>query len=474
MDPISRRSFIAGSVAGAATLGVAGASSSQTEDTGMAKSAQFQAGIAVRDITPGPDVGMWGYSDRPGPSTGTLDPLHARALALKASEATAVIVTLDLGRVPLPEACARIKARAKAVGVDHVILTASHTHHAPAMDDPSQDYLGTIEKSIGDAIEDAVGHLAPARIGVGRSDFDIGHNRRIVTPDDECIMIWRNEDRLPTEPVDHEAGLIRIDTADGTTLALLVNHACHPVVMGPDNRQFSADWPGEMARLVKESTGAECLFLQGGCGDINPYLDKTPLPEGGVDAMRSVGRAAAESVIAAFGGIETAVPEAPTLAYDETPVEVGRRWNLDDPAQQEFLKAVYGAAFDTYVGQASADMTVPLGALVLNGNLALAFMPGEIFVQFQKDLKERSPVRDTFLCGYALEFHAYFPTVRDAAVGGYGGSVATYVGVGAGEKLTTEAMARIGRLAGTIRPLCGPEDLQMIDFDPDKHKGFVS
>jgi hypothetical protein len=35
-------------------------------------------------------------------------------------------------------------------------------------------------------------------------------------------------------------------------------------------------------------------------------------------------------------------------------------------------------------------------------------------------------VRDTLLVGYTNGYHAYFPTIRDAAAGGYGGKTATY------------------------------------------------
>jgi len=44
-------------------------------------------------------------------------------------------------------------------------------------------------------------------------------------------------------------------------------------------------------------------------------------------------------------------------------------------------------------------------------------------------------VPNTLLCGYTGDYFAYFPTVRDAVAGGYGGTAASFVGLGAGGRL---------------------------------------
>ena len=460
---MTRRGFIRNSAAMATVTAAARSAHGAGTEGGV-----FRAGVAVRDITPPPGLPMWGYSDRPGAATGTLDPLFARTVVFGAGDGQVAIVALDLGRVPVRPVCDRIRVRAGQAGVQDVFFVASHTHHGPVMEIEAMPHVAAIEKAIGQSIEEAAATLAPARIGVGRATIDVAHNRRIITEDGRCLMLWRNEPRKPTGPLDHEAGLIRLDRADGTPLAVLLNLACHPVVMGQDNVEYSADYPGEMARLVKEATGAECVFLQGACGDINPYLDKTPIEQGGVKSMRSVGQTCAKAVLDAFGTIETTVPDRPSIAYARVPVEVGLRWDINDPEQEQILRGAYGPMFDAYVEAAGHDLTVPLGVLVLHNDLAFAFMPGEFFVQFQIDLKNGSPVRNTFLCGYADEFHAYFPTVQGAAAGGYGGVTATYVGLGAGEKIVMQAQIEIGRLTNRLRPKCTPADFELIEVEADQ------
>ncbi len=55
--------------------------------------------------------------------------------------------------------------------------------------------------------------------------------------------------------------------------AVLVNYACHAVVLGP-NSEISADYPGAMQRFVEQALGSEAtvLFTNGAEGDSNPII----------------------------------------------------------------------------------------------------------------------------------------------------------------------------------------------------------
>lgn len=409
----------------------------------------LKAAVAVRDITPGPGVPMWGYLDRPHGASGTLDPLHAKVLLFANGEVTLALAVLDLGRVPMPEVTARIRARAAELGVDHVILSATHTHGGPLLEFSEQPFVAHIAHAIVEAIGEALERLEPVQIGRGRASIDIGHNRRMIR-DGQCCMLWRNAERIPTSPVDHEALLMTLARENGEPLVHLVNFACHPVVLGPDNLQFSADWSGEMTRLVTEATGAECVFLQGGAGDINPYLDKTPLDEGGIASMLQTGREAAGAVLKGLSDIECRPVADNTIAYHEEMVRVGTRWDFSLPETKAVFEEIYGPVFDRYAAVLNDDLAVPLGVLVVGNAHAFAFFPGEFFVQAQLDLKNNAPIPDPFFCGYALDFLLYFPTVAAAAQGGYGGTAASFVHPGASGKLIQEAALTMGRLAGSF------------------------
>lgn len=428
-------------------------------------SADFNAGAAKVDITPEPGLTSWGYAPPPT-MTGTLDPLYAKALVVESGDSTVAIVTMDLGRVLLPNLLDTVRKRVASVGVDHVMFTASHTHQAPPAD-VDTDYTRTMAKQMGDAILEAHGNLRPATIGVGRTTINIASNRRKTLANGQCMMVWRNDEQLPVGAVDHEAGIIRIDSESGDPIAVLTNYACHPVVLSADNTKYSADWVGEMNRVIEAQTGAVSLFLQGGSGDINPYLDKTPIDEGGVEAMRGVGRTAGNAVLTALPGIRPTTPETPSVKVATQRVEVGIRWDISKEENRETLKKVYGDyMFNKYLSQLPADLSIPISVITLNDNLALAAMPGEPFVQYQLSLKNLSPVKDTFMVAYADEFHIYIPSIKGSAALGYGAAANTYVGVGAGDRMLTELLLDIGRLSGKISPDPKVEDFQLLEGGP--------
>ena len=77
----------------------------------------WRAGAARVDITPDEPVWLAGYAARKSPSEGVLQPIFAKALALRdASGKTAVLVTLDLVGIkrPLTE---RVKGRIEGLTV---------------------------------------------------------------------------------------------------------------------------------------------------------------------------------------------------------------------------------------------------------------------------------------------------------------------------------------------------------------------
>jgi hypothetical protein len=226
---------------------------------------------------------MWGYSARLSLSKGTLDPLYARVLVIESDEKRLALVTLDLGRTFGPDSLTHLRESVrKSSGISYVLVAASHTHSGAAiLDEYAPNATPTWEslalEKIAKAIEEAHQSVVEAQVGCGYGVTYIGHNRRRVNPDGSVTMFWRNPTKLPTSPLDPTVSVFRVDTASRKPLAILVNHACHPAVFGPDNVQYSADFPGAMTRKVEQILGnqALCFFLQGAAGDIDPFYDGT-------------------------------------------------------------------------------------------------------------------------------------------------------------------------------------------------------
>jgi len=422
----------------------------------------LRAGVARVDITPPPGIELWGYSNRSGPATGTLDPLYARVLVLSDARQTVALVTLDLGRTFGPPQIAWVRDRVRRDHhVNEVMLIASHTHSGPVIDD---DYAAGVPdweqralERIAGAIGEASGRLVTARIGVGFGQSIIGHNRRVVQSDGSVRMLWRNSTNQQTGLVDPGVGVIRVDDARGNAMAVLVNYACHPVVFGPDNLRYSADYPGAMAEYVEtelSQNGAArpiCFFLQGAPGDINPTVDKTPLPENAEEEMRIVGRQLGREVVRVVRTITTESPVNPEVAFVTEELRFRNRWDLEKLRAR--LTTTYGerlaARYERYI---VPEMATPVTTLVINKQIAIVGLPGEPFVGLQLLLKQRSPLAATFLCGYTNGYYGYFPTMSAAVSGGYGANTfVTRVEVGAGERMIDRGLIHIYRVLGRLK-----------------------
>ena len=434
------------------------------------------AGVASVDITPEPGKMLWGYSNRTHGATGTLDPLMAKAVVFKVGETSVAIVSLDLGRVPEEAILAKIRARTKEqCGVESLFVTASHTHSAPAMEstpDSPNPYAEKVGEKIAEIIIQAAGKLEPVTIGVERGQANLGHNRRKFLPDGRVAMWWRNADGEPTEPVDREFAVIRLNKTDRSPLAVLFHYACHPVVLGPDNYQYSADFVGAASAVVERELKTTCLFLQGACGNINPFLDKTPLDQGGVAAMQGMGQTLGKLLVEAAKKVKPESPAKTSLQFEARVIPVRLRWDIEAPEVRSVLSQAYGPRFDNYLSKSLKNNIAPctLTTVLINHEIALIGMPGEVFVEFQFALKTRSPVRNTFLVGYTNGYHAYFPTIRDAAAGGYGGKTATYVEPGAGERLTDQGLITLYTMLDQLHAKPRVEDFKLIEYDEIRQK----
>ena len=435
--------------------------------------ADLQLGVARLDITPAPGLRMWGYSNRTQGATGVLDPLMARAFVLRNGETTVGIVTLDLGRTPEDPLLDGLRRRAAAqLQIDELFITASHTHQAPSLEsyDGSPNEFGVqVVAKIEQALAQAARNTEPVTIAIGRGEADYAHNRRRMLRDGRVAMQWRNAQRDATSPVDREYTVVRFNRADGTPAGVLFHYACHPVVLGSDHLQYSADYVGGACRAVETSLDTVCGFLQGACGDINPYLDKTPVDEGGVADMQKVGAALGKQLVETAAACETVDAGSPALQVERRNVPARVRWDIRDPKIHEALRKVYSRRINL-LERAATDgvLQLPLTTVLLADAVALVGLPGEIFVDFQLDLKQRSPVPTTLLVGYTNGYHAYFPTIRHAAAGGYGGKTATYVAVGTGERMVDEALITLYTMTDHLHAEPRMQDYRLLEWDAIK------
>ena len=424
----------------------------------------LKAGVAQADITPPLGQKMWGYGSRKTPAQGMWDPLYARVLVLEVGNKRMGLVDLDLGRVFGPGSIRKIRDEAnRSSGVSYVLIAAIHTHSGPVIEDVypdgTPDWENAAVTKIGQAIHEAAEHLVEARLGTGYGVVYIGHNRLRDEPDGSVTWFQTNSTMVPTAPVDPTVAVLRIDTASGEPLAILVNYACHPVIFGPDNLKYSADFVGVMVKTVEAAFHGQplCMFMQGGDGDINPYYAVTPLEQDAVRRRDWTGETLGREAIRVASAIATHADPNPSLDIAEDWLPMQPRWNLQK--YRPYLVRSNGEqAADEYIRRMTSPK-LPVATVLIDKRIAIMTMPGEPFVDFQKEWRRRCPVPDAFFFGYANAYYDYFPTIRQAALGGYGAaSSSTQIEPDAGAIMLDHAVVKVYEMLGKLTD--APEDLQ--------------
>ncbi len=427
--------------------------------------AALRAGVAKVDITPSGSELLWGFEDRTTPANGAIDPLYARVLVLQAGGKRLALVTLDLGRSFGPASLRRLReSAARSSDISCLLVTASHTHSAPVIRD---DYPGeppawekTALERIGHAIDEAAAKLQDARIGTGTGSVYVAHNRLRENADGSITWFERNLTKIPTAPVDPTVSVLRVDRMDGAPLAVLVNYACHPVVFGSDNLRYSADFPAAMNRTVERELGGNVLsfFLQGAPGDLNPYYAVTPLEQDAARWRDWTGERLGHEAARVAKEITTKANAASTLDFREETITARLRWN-EDKFRAALIKFLGPTGMEVYGAKITPEFSVPLTTVLINRDIAFMTFPGEPFVDFQMNWRDRCPVRSAFLLGYANGYLGYFPTIRAASLGGYGAaSASTWLEPGTGERVVDRAVIKVYEMLGALGDM--PDDLK--------------
>jgi len=403
----------------------------------------LRAGAARVDITPPTGYAMWGYVARhDAPSEGVREPLQARVLVLACGKDKIALVSLDLGRAPTRASTAAIRQRVRqAAGIEHLFLTASHTHHGPVIEldgwpTPQTSYVRQLERKLGDAILAADGNLQPARLGVASKEVALNRNRH---------------SRRPDRPVDRQLLVLRVIDNQGKPIAHAVNFAAHPTLLPAQDRRFSPDYPGVLAALVEKETGAPCLFLQGAAGDLSADADKAATPA-------SFGRALADAVMALIPTIVCADIPGDRLKVREDDFTFASRADLGNPLIQEALGRAFFPDLVAFFEREYREGVRPhLTTALLDGRIGFVGVSGEFFCSHALSLRRRARLEHLFFLGYCNDYHQYFPTIEAAAEGGYGTDWATSPAeVGAGERIMDRALLRLYQLRGKLAELPAP------------------
>lgn len=396
----------------------------------VARAAEIQGGVARVSITPSTPMFLSGYAGREKTSTGVAHPIHAKALVIRQDAAhQVVIVTTDLLGIPhhLSEAVARRLMDKHGIDRSQLMLNASHTHAGP-MVWPSlsiiAEYGGEDQKlvvnyglqladRIVEAVDAAFANLQPVRLLLGADSAGFASNRRLPTP--QGFINSQN----PAGPSDRQVPVLRMETLDGRTLAVLFGYACHNTTLGGDNYQVGGDYAGFAQSYVEEAIpGSLALFMTGCAGDQNPY------PRGTLELARQHGRELADAVMRAVqrpmkqvaGEVHTEreVTELPLRPY---PTE---RYLADLTGDNKYLQRRARLYMEAYNKGWDIDTyRYPVQAIRLGREFTILALAGEVVVDYSIRAKREFPDAGLFVAGYSGEVMCYIPSQRVLLEGGY-------------------------------------------------------
>lgn len=466
--------------------------------------APLRAGVGVADITPVGPYPMSGYYFE-RLSTGTSDPLHAKALVLRQGEAAAAIVCCDL-IVIASDLTDLVRARVEAeTGIPGgaVMLAATHTHTGPDYTKelfqfvtgreptgPAAErapYVPRLVDAIVSAVRRADADAAEVRLRAGSAlqATPVAFNRRFLM-EDGSVRTWAKADTpgaiRPAGPIDPEVGIVRFDTADGKARAVLSSFALHLDTVG--GTLWSADFPFFIERECRDALGGQVvsLFGNGCCGNIN-HVDPTKAEPNKTDMIgASIGRTIVGGMegLAAVGAprlqVRSATVDVPLL--DATPAQVAaakallaeiragakpeflahvdayRRLIIDNLRHQvdqdEALEWLGWGLSKKFAG-CGESMALGVQVITLGRDVAVVAFPGESFVEHGLAIKNASPFRTTLVVELANHGETIYVPTRAAAVGGGYETTNTTVAPGAGE-LMVEAAVRLLREAAAAVP----------------------
>ena len=295
------------------------------------------------DGYPGPDDGeadgqfqaLWlaGFGNS-RPMSGVADSLWARVTVLEQGETSIGVVSVDLVGWFYNEVVQVREAAAADLGLDHVIVAATHVHEAPdtlgqwgpqiARTGVNPEFVALIHASIQQGLRDAQAAAVPADVYGG------SYSIPVETWDGTGVNNINLDTRDPNI-TDETVWTVRFTPAGSNeTIATWVNFPNHPEASSSDNLLLTADFAHTLRLTVEEGAaegpagalaglGGVATYFQGACGGMQTPLHVQTIDldgqlhdEHGIPKAYAVGRATGYHALQAVAN-ETK-EEAPLLS----------------------------------------------------------------------------------------------------------------------------------------------------------------
>ncbi|MFP6873304.1 MAG: hypothetical protein VCA55_07305 [Verrucomicrobiales bacterium] len=393
--------------------------------------AGITAGAAQRDITPPVGLEIQHYFRK---SIGVHDPLYARCLYLEDGEKNAVaIVSLDLIMGGF-DTCDYLREQIRQqTGIKNSLIAFSHSHasarlgphdHSKVGNDIDSKWNNRTLEMILEVVKEAKKRAEPVKLRAGRAEVQVGFNRRLVNPKNGSVYMGVNREG----PVVPWVNVLVADSRKtGKPIAVLFEHAAHPVIVPHTSKLTSADFPGAAAKRIREELGEGviALFGQGCAGNINGFPLRSTH-----DKAEHAGRNLGEAVIKAIAGSVPVTSE--TLSIKHVRSELPSRAL---PGREVWQKMVAASGKDAGrmrqlnrikelmdQGKQPPARRFDAYAVMAGNEWCLTTMPHEMFCQYELWIDKHAPFKHNMTFAYTNGYQGYVAddaALKMGAKGGY-------------------------------------------------------
>lgn len=411
----------------------------------------FQAGASTVDISPTdfPVRVAGGFLE--GQANKLNDHLFARAIVIddRTQKIAFVIVDTCMMTQTLIDEAKQTASRATHIPTDHIMVSATHTHSAPAAmaclgTRQDKAYAAWLPGKIAEAIISANEKIQPARIGwASIDDWEHTHNRRwIRKPESKVVDPFGEATGLahmhpgylspvvigPSGPVDPSLSVISIQSRSGRPLAVLANYSQHYFGAPALSSDYYGLFCKHIAQVLGEPGDGNGPFVaaisQGTSGDLM-WMDYG-------SAAKSITLERYAEDVAKYAEVALAKVEY----HDAVPINIveknitlnyrvpnDKRLDWARPIAEKIenelpksLPEVY--AMEALILHERKTANVKLQAIRI-GDLTIATLPNEVYALTGLKLRGRSPAKMHFNIELANGAEGYIPPPEQHTLGGY-------------------------------------------------------
>lgn len=373
------------------------------------------------------------------------------------------------------------------------------------LNEPFDEYQNFVIRRIADGVQRAIAHLEPARVawGEGTVPQHVFNRRWLLKDGRTATSPFGDEERAamnpgryldvldrPAGPVNPKVYVLSVRSTAGRPIAVLASYWLH-YVGGVGKGHISADYfgvfadrigqlirsnsperPDESAGSATQDSGFEDhppfvgILSNGASGDVNNndyanYNQPGRKRYARYEKMREVAEDVALEVVRVEKTLEyrnwvelAAAAATVTLKRRRpTPQQLKRARAMADAATPDTGQDRDSSRQVIFARRAiqAADWPETADAFVQTlriGDLGIAALPFEVFVEIGFDIQDHSPFHDTFVMGLANGGLGYLPSPRQHALGGYETWLTvSHAEVGASPKLVTKLTELFQRIS---------------------------